>query len=97
MRTTSLANAKQQLSALVEEIVTTHERITVTRHGAPAVVLMAAEDLESLQETLELLADPAGRQRLERAQAEVAAGNLTSRDEMATLMAERRSRAGRPA
>jgi prevent-host-death family protein len=32
-----------------------HERVTVTVHGRPAAVLIAPEDLEALEETLEHL------------------------------------------
>ena len=34
-----------------------HERIVVTRYGRPAAVLISAEDLASLEETLEVLGD----------------------------------------
>ena len=48
MRNVSLSEAKDKLSGLVEEAESTHEIITITKHGRPAAVLMAAEDLESL-------------------------------------------------
>ena len=97
MKTTSLANAKTQLSALVDEVIRTHEQVTVTRNGEPAVVILAVEDLESMQETLELLADPAARDRLDTARAEIARGEYTTGDEMAALMAERAKRGGKVA
>lgn len=52
MKTVALTEAKDRLSALVEEAETTHEIIEITRHGHPAAVLMSAQDLESLQETI---------------------------------------------
>lgn len=39
-------------------IVRTHDRIIVTRNGCPAAVLISPEELESLEDTLELLSDP---------------------------------------
>ncbi|MCF2528409.1 type II toxin-antitoxin system Phd/YefM family antitoxin [Yinghuangia soli] len=90
MRTLSLATAKTQLSAVVDEVVRTHEQITVTRNGEPAVVILAIEDYEALQETLELLADGAARARVTQAQIDIADGDFTDADEMAALMAERR-------
>jgi prevent-host-death family protein len=96
MKTTSLASAKAQLSAIVDEVVRTHEQVTLTRNGEPAVVILSVEDLESLQETLELLADRDARARVEQARDEIAAGEFTDGDEMAALMAERmRKEAGR--
>jgi antitoxin YefM len=52
MKTTSLADVRSQLSKYVEDVVTTHERVTITRNGRPAAVLISAEDLEALEETL---------------------------------------------
>lgn len=52
MKTTSLADARANLSRYVEDVVSTHERVTITRNGSPAVVLISTEDLEALQETL---------------------------------------------
>ena len=52
MRWIPLGEAKDKLSALVEDAETTHDIITITKHGRAAAVLMSADDLESLQETL---------------------------------------------
>ncbi|MFR9802651.1 type II toxin-antitoxin system Phd/YefM family antitoxin [Pseudonocardia sp. RS010] len=51
MRNVALGEAKDKLSALVEEAETTHEIVTITRHGQLAAVLMAADDLDSLHES----------------------------------------------
>ncbi|WP_216639958.1 type II toxin-antitoxin system Phd/YefM family antitoxin [Arthrobacter sp. QXT-31] len=47
-----LSEAKDKLSALVEEADKTHEITQITRHGHPPAVLLSAADLESLQETI---------------------------------------------
>lgn len=52
MTSVPLSEAKDKLSAMVEQAERTHEIVTITRHGRPVAVLMAAEDLESLHETL---------------------------------------------
>ena len=52
MKTTSLADVRSQLSKYVEDVVKTHERITITKNGKPTAVLISAEDLEALEETL---------------------------------------------
>jgi len=38
MRTTRLADVCRQLGRYVEEVATTHERVTITRNGKPAAV-----------------------------------------------------------
>ena len=93
MTTASLAFVKAHFSALIDEVVRTHEQVTVTRNGEPAAIVLSLEEYESMRETLELLADPDARQRLEAARAEVGRGEYTTRDEMAALM-ERRREAG---
>ena len=67
MRTLPLSEAKDKLSGLVEEAESTHEIITITRHGRPAAVLMAADDLESLHETLYWLSKPGIRDTIAEA------------------------------
>lgn len=82
MQTMPLSEAKDRLSALVEDVQSTHEAVTITRHGRPAVVVMAVEDLESLQETLFWLSQPGIRDDLAEADAEVAEGGGLSVDEL---------------
>lgn len=55
-------------------------------------MLLSAEDLASLEATLELLADSEAVARLADAEKEIAAGGGTTAAEMAELMQERRER-----
>lgn len=76
-----LTEAKAKLNELVEDAVTTHERVTITRHGRPAAVLISVEDLESMEETLFWQAQPGIRDDIDAARSEAVAGQLA--DEMA--------------
>ncbi len=67
-----------------------HERVTITKDGRSYLVLMSAEDLESIQATLELLADAEAVRRLEQGRKDLDAGLGTSADSMAELMSVRR-------
>ena len=58
MTVTTLADAKARFSEIVASAEATHERTTITKNGRPAVVIIAAEDLESLEETLAIMSDP---------------------------------------
>lgn len=69
MRTVPLSEAKDKLSGLVEDVDSTHEIVTITRHGRPAAVLMSADDLESLHETLYWLSQPGVRASIDDARA----------------------------
>lgn len=74
MTITSLAHVKAHLSAVVGSVHDTHERVVITRNGEPAAVLIAPDDLEALEETIELLMDPESMADLRVAQAEIDAG-----------------------
>jgi len=72
--TTSLAHVKAHLSAIVGSVHDTHERVVITRNGEPAAVLISPDDLAALEETVEILSDPALMASLTEARAEIAAG-----------------------
>ncbi|WP_248579437.1 type II toxin-antitoxin system Phd/YefM family antitoxin [Nocardioides sp. InS609-2] len=76
MTTIPLTEAKSKLNELVDQAVTTHERVTLTKHGRPAAVLISVDDLESIEEALYWLSQPGIREDIERARKEHAAGDL---------------------
>jgi len=57
--TLSLSSVKAHLSELVDRVEDQHDRVVVTRNGRPAAVLVSYDDLESLEETLAIMSDPA--------------------------------------
>lgn len=95
MSTVPLSEAKARLSEIADEVDRTHERVHVTRNGRDYVVLMSAEDLESLEATIELLQDQVAVDRIRSAEEDMAAGDVTTGDEMAALMDQRRERESR--
>jgi antitoxin YefM len=72
VRTVPLSEAKDKLSALVEEADKTHVVIQITRHGHPSAVLMSAADLESLQESIHWLSRPGIREDLDHPRRDIA-------------------------
>jgi len=97
MSTLPLSEVKARLSEIADEVDRTHERVHVTRNGREYVVLLSAEDLDSLEATIELLSDDAAMRRLREAEADLAAGEVTAAGEMAELMEQRRRRERRDA
>ena len=88
----SLAEAKAHLSELVARVGEQHERVTVTVHGRPVAVLLAVDDLESLEETIAVLSDAAALHALREADAEIARGEGENQNNLAPAMRERRAR-----
>jgi antitoxin YefM len=89
MTTIPLADAKARLSAVLDEVRDTHERVVITRNGRPEAVIMAVSDLEALEETLDLLSTPGALDQIRQAEADIAAGNAIDADDLRRQMAAR--------
>lgn len=87
--TIPLADAKARLSAVLDEVRDTHERVVSTRNGRPEAVLISVSDLEALEDTLNLLSTPGALDEIQAAEAEIARGEAVGADELRRLMAER--------
>lgn len=92
METLPLATVKARLSALVDQVEDSQERIVITRNGRPAAVLISIDELEGLEETLEIMADPATTRRLRKAQSEIERGDVLDEAQLRESMAK----SGRP-
>lgn len=57
MSSESLRSVRDRFSEFIDRVEKHHERVVVTRNGTPAAVLISPEDLESLEETLDVLGD----------------------------------------
>lgn len=71
-----LGAVKNRLSEVVERIGREHGRVVVTKHGQPAAVILSVEDLESLEETLEILGDPRLLEAIKRSEEDVRKGRV---------------------
>jgi antitoxin YefM len=78
-----VAEVKNRLSEVVERVEREHGRVVITRHGHPAAVVMSVDDLESLEETLDVLGSEALLADIREALAELGAGEapVLSKDE----------------
>lgn len=80
--TLSLSYVKAHLSELADRIEGEHDRVVVTRNGRPAAVLISADDLESLEETLAVLSDPDLMQRIREGEVAIANGDTVTLDQL---------------
>jgi prevent-host-death family protein len=90
-RTLPLSEVKAKLSEVVDEITTTHERVTVTRNGRPVAVLVSTDDLETIEETIAILSDPEAMRQIAEGRAAIAAGDVASQVEIEALRDQLRS------
>jgi len=72
--TIPFTEAKAHLSDLVDRTSREHERFVLTRNGRPAAVLLSPEDLESLEETVDILQDRALLDSIRKSRREAAEG-----------------------
>lgn len=86
----ALRDVKNRLSEVVDQVERERDRVVITRHGKPAAVVISADDLASLEETLDIVGRSAlvGQIRssldeLESGEAEV----LSKDDVLARLLA----------
>jgi prevent-host-death family protein len=86
-----LAEVKNRLSEVVERLEREHGRVVITKHGRPAAVVLSVADLESLEETLEVLSDGQLLAEVRRAESEVDAGEarVLTKDEAQALIRRR--------
>jgi len=80
--TLPLSSVKAHLSELVDRVEDQHDRVVLTRNGKPAAVLISHDDLESLEETLAILSDPALMEQIHESERAITGG------ERATTLAE---------
>jgi antitoxin YefM len=80
--TLPLAEIKKRLSEIVDGVEQRHERVVLTRNGRPAAVIISPDDLESLEETLDILSDPSSLREIRKAEKEIDAGRGVSADQL---------------
>jgi len=80
MTAVPLGDARDRLSEYVSEVERTHQRVTITRHGHPAAVLISADDLAAIEETLEVLGTPGAAEAISEGLADAAAGRFADNE-----------------
>jgi antitoxin YefM len=80
--TLPLSEIKKRLSEIVDGVEQRHDRVVLTRNGRPAAVLLSPDDLESLEETLDILSDPSAMKAIRKAEAELDSGKFVTADEL---------------
>jgi prevent-host-death family protein len=66
-----LSDVRENLRAIVDEVLATGTEFTITRHGKPVAVLMSFDEYESMIETLNILSDDEAMSAIAEAEAEM--------------------------
>lgn len=86
--TLPVADARAQLSRLIDEATATHERFEITRNGHRAAVLLSADDYDTLQDAIAVLSDAELLRAHHEGQAAIAAGDYLDADQLTHAMRE---------
>jgi antitoxin YefM len=82
VRAEPLTDAAEHLAELADEVETTRARVVLTRPGHADVVLLSADELTSLEETVALANDAQAQQHIAEAETAYAAGDYMTGDEL---------------
>jgi prevent-host-death family protein len=82
MQTLSVSKVKDRFNEFVDSVAQTREQITITKNGAPAAVLIGADEWESLQETLYWLSAPRIMDSIAEARHDLETGNTASENDI---------------
>jgi antitoxin YefM len=87
----SLADVKNRLSEVVDRLEREHGRVVITKHGHPAAVVISVEDLESLEETLDVMGSAALLDDIREALAELSTADapVLTKDDALRFIADR--------
>lgn len=84
----TLADVKNKLSEVVDRVEREHGRVVITKRGRPAAVVLSIDDLESLEETLDVMGNEQLMADVKEGLAEIAAGGgqvLTHQEALALI------------
>ncbi len=88
MSTLPVADARAQLSRLIDEAVSTHERFEITRNGRRTAVLLSADDYDTLQDTIAVLGDAELLAAHHAGRAAIDSGDYLDEDALHRVMSE---------
>jgi len=77
MSTESLRSVRDHLSEVIDRVEHHHERVVVTRNGRTAAVVISAEDLAQMEETIDVLGDAEALADIREADRAYARGEVT--------------------
>ena len=78
----SISEARKNIFKIAEEVQKPSKYYTLTEKGRPKVVLMSAEEFDSLMENLEILSDPKIMANIKKAEEEFKRGEYITWEEM---------------
>ena len=78
----SISDVRANLPDLVAKVSDTLDRVTITVNGQPKAILVSAEELDSLEETAEILAIPGALESIKKGTKQIKKGEFITLSEL---------------
>lgn len=78
----SISNARNNLPRLVDQVNKNMDRITITVHGQPTATLINTEELESIEETNEILSIPGALESIKKGREQIRKGQFVKLEDL---------------
>jgi antitoxin YefM len=89
-KTVPVRELRANLSSLLDEVSDRRDHVLVTRNGVPAAAIVPIDEYEALEETAEILSDPAAIAALEEGLGEIERGETVTFAELRKELAAAR-------
>ena len=93
-KTVPVKALRAELADLLDDVADRREHVIVTRRGRPAAAIVPIDEYEGLEETAEILSDPAAVRAIQRGLDDLKAGRVSTAEDVRADI-ERRKRAKR--
>lgn len=82
---------RTKLSELLSDVADRRDHVLVTRNGKPAAALVPIDEYQALEETAEILSDPATLDAIAAGMSELEQGDTIALDDLRRDLAQRRA------
>ncbi len=89
-KTVPVKELRAELAEILDHVADRREHVIVTRHGRPAAAIVPIDEYEALEETAEILSDPAAMRAIQRGLADLKAGRVARLDDARSDLAKRK-------
>jgi antitoxin YefM len=90
-KTIPVRDFRNNLARVLSDVADRRDHIVLTRNGRPAAALVPIDEYEALEETAEILSDPAVLEDLQAGLGELARGETVELDDLRRELAELRA------
>jgi antitoxin YefM len=77
-----ISQVRANLPEVVEKVSKNMDRVVITVNGKPKAVVLSPEELESLEETAEVLAIPGAKKSIRKGRGQIKRGEFVSLDDL---------------